>query len=1204
MSHGKSDNQLVETVHNTARYFTENRHVAWMVLLGTIAWGCFGYLKMPKRKDPEIQVRVAAAIAAWPGASAEKIEEQITRRIEEKIAESSKIERIDSTTRTGVAVVTVTLQENIKDTGKEFDDIKLRLDSIRDLPPGARPIEFLKDFGDTTALMLTVASPTVSEIEIQLRADSISRGISKAREDAPGRRVSLVYGFPASLDPAELRRALQPIAAELERVGMGRSIRTLEGAGFMGLDLATDATPDELRAETLAILKDRLRTAELHPDVWRAIVVVDPATTERELAQVAESKYSYRELDDFTDLFKRRLENVAEVAKVSRSGVLPEQIHLDFSQERLASYGVQQTDLQSILGARNITVPAGIIETPGKNLALEATGELSSENELGALQITAAPSGAPVYLRDLVEVSRDYESPAHFLNKYTARDNHGTWRRTRAITLAVAMRSGEQVGRFGEHVDAAIAEARKLVPEDLVIARTSDQPRQVEENLALFMRSLFEAIVLVVVVALIGFWEWRSALLLALSIPLTLAMTFGIMYALGIDLQQVSVASLIIALGLLVDDPVVANDAIKRSLRAGWKPLIAAWLGPTKLATAILFATITNIVAYLPFLILPGDTGSFVYSLPVVLTFSLIASRIVSMTFIPLLGYYLLRKRPEEEVRAGGRFVERYRKLVGSAIDHRWKVFAGSIALILVAFVCARELKQSFFPKDLSYLSYVDIWLPVDAPIADTNEVVRHADQIIRETLEPHGLKSITTFVGGGGPRFWFSVSPEQQQLNYAQMIIEVEDKHETEKLVPILQAALSSELAGARADVQQLENGKAVGSPVSIRISGEEIGTLRAIAGQVAAILRDEPKTERTHDDWGPDSFKARLDVDNERANLAGVTNLDVARASASALNGNMVGSLREGNRTIPIMTRMRAAERAQVSDIENLYVRGSLTGRRVPLRQVASVAYGFATEKIIRRDHHRTITVATFPSEGTLPSEVMDAVRGRIKAVTASLPPGYKLEIGGEEEERLKGFANLVTVLLISIIGIFAALVVQFKNAVKPVIVFAAIPYGVAGALLSLVIAGSPFGFMAFLGIISLIGVIVSHVIVLFDFIEEQHEAGADLRDALIEAGIQRLRPVMITVAATVFALIPLAMHGGPLWEPISYAQMGGLTIATFVTLLMVPVLYAIFVLDLRLVRWERGSASDVHRLEDRIQRSDEITSRPRATAPRRPI
>jgi multidrug efflux pump subunit AcrB len=905
---------------------------------------------------------------------------------------------------------------------------------------------------------------------------------------------------------------------------------------------------------------------------------------------VAEARYSYRELDDFTDDLKKRLQSVPEVAKVTRAGVLPEVVYLDYSQERISAYSfANNANVRDLIGTRNITAPGGVIEAQGKKLAVDPSGELKSEKEISDMLMpttATATAGSPVYLRDVFDVERGYESPPRYLNKYTWQTKDGSWSRTRSVTLAVFMRSGMQIGAFGKAVDQALAEAKQLMPEDLIVARTSDQPRQVSESVDLFMTSLYEAVALVVFIALIGFWEWRSAAVLAMSIPLTLFMTYGVMFLLGIDLQQISIASLIIALGLLVDDPVVAGDAIKRDLALGHPPIVAAWLGPTKLARAILFATITNIVAYLPFLTLPGDVGRFIFSLPVVLTCALVASRVVSMTFIPLLGYYMLRAgktAPSLAVRRTKGFGGFYYRFASRAIDHRWKVLAGAVVLLVLAFGYAGRLRQAFFPKDLSYLSYVDVWLPEDAPVSATTETVRHADEVIRNTLaqyakehpDPHRpggrlLQSITTFIGGGGPRFWFSVTPEMQQPNYAQLIVEVTDKHETTAIIAPLQHALTAEIPGARIDVRQLENGKPVGVPIAFRIQGQDAQVLRGIAENAKNVLKQSPIVERVRDSWGAETFQVKVEVDPDRANLAGITNWDVASSAAGGFSGNVVGHLRDRDRMIPIVTRMKSAERGQLSDVENLMVRSQQTGQRVALRQVSQISYAMTTEKIVRRDHYRTITVSGFPAADALPSEVVGSVRAPMMKLAQELPPGYHLTIAGEEEEQKKGFASLAVVLAISVFAIYLALVIQLKSAVKPIIVFAAIPFGVAGALVCLVISGSPFGFMAFLGIISLIGVIVSHVIVLFDFIEEKHDEGAPLREALLDAGIIRLRPVLITVAATVFALIPLASHGGPLWEPLCYAQIGGLTIATFLTLLLVPVIYAIFVLDLKAVDW----------------------------------
>ena len=1188
MSHQHDTKLFIERTHNTARFFTETRHVAWVVLLGTILWGVYGYFSMPQRKDPEIPIRQALALVPWPGAMAEKIEALVTKRVEEKIAENVKVEKIESSTRTGVTAVYITLVEGVKDTGKEFDDIKLKLDTITDLPQGAGPITFVKDFGDTAALMLTVASPPVDETEIAVRAAALERAIDEVRAGARAGsqgRVSIVHGLPPSVPLAAADRAVRLFgeAAAAERTL--RDVRPLSGSGFVGLDAASDLDDSALQAYVDRYVGERLRASEFHPDAWPAVVIRDARESRARLAAAAGDKYTYRELDEYTDLIARTLKTLPMVSKVARTGLQQERVYLEYSQERLAAYGVKVGQLDELLGARNITTPGGMIEVGDKNLTVDPSGEFQSEQEIGDVLVPGS-NGRVAHLRDLATIGRGYESPARLLNYYVARGEDGQWRRTRAITLSVQMRSGQNIGAFGAAVDARLDALKSELPADLVLARTSDQPRQVDESMELFMGSLYEAVALVVIVSLIGFWEWRSALLMALSIPITLAMTFGMMQILGVDLQQISIASLIIALGLLVDDPVVAGDAIKRTLAEGQPRGVAAWLGPTRLAKAILFATITNIVAYLPFLLLPGDQGIFLYTMPVVIACSLVASRLVSMTFIPLLGYYLLRPVAEPTIaeRRKSGFAALYYRVGQWAIAHRWAFLGASLSIIALGGVFMSQLKTMYFPKDLQYLSYIDVFLPEDAPIAATGRVAgqveatvqRVAQRLEQQHAEEHGephaiLKSLTTFVGGGGPRFWYSATPEQSQPNYAQVIVEAFDKHDTDHLVDALQEELNATIPGVRIDVRRLEVGPPVGIPVSIRVSGQDLATLRTLAADVATILRDVPTATGVRDNWGPEGFAVRLRTDSDKANMSGLTNLDVAASAASAISGQRVAVLREGDDQIPVVARLRMDDRAQLSDVRNLYVYASEGTQKVPLQSISTIDYAMRTEKLQRRNQFRTVTISAFPAAGVLASEVLDAALPALTTWKATLPPGYVMEIGGERAEQEKGFKNLAVVMLISIAMIYLALVFQFRHAIKPMIVFAAIPYGVVGALFVLWLMGSPFGFMAFLGVASLIGVIVSHIIVLFDFIEEKHEEGEPLVEALLDAGIMRLRPVLITVAATVIALFPLAAHGGPLWEPLCYAQIGGLTFATFVTLLLVPVLYATFVLDLKLVKWE---------------------------------
>jgi multidrug efflux pump subunit AcrB len=1185
----RSDDWLIRNVHNTSRYFTENVHVAWMILGATVVLGWFGYARMPQRKDPDIPVKVAMASCPWPGVDAVRVEQLVTRRIEETVAQNVRVKEIKSTTRLGVTFVTVVLKDETVDPAKEFDDIKLRLDGIGDLPQGAGPINFIRDFGSTAALMLTVASPRVGDVALAIKAEAIADSIERLRAGADGGapRATLVLNIPEAVTGRVIRQYVDIFLTAATADGTLRDPRVGWGPGFLCLDAATTVGDSALIGYTQAFVERSLRASEIHPDAWPPIVIRDIADTRARLSAGAGDKYSYRELEDYTDVIRRTLQAIPTVTKVTRSGLLDEQIMLLFSQERMASYGLPVGTLKDIMSARNIPVAGGTIESRGKTIAIAPTGEFENEREIGSVIVGSSPSGAPIYLRDVVEVQRAYRSPPTYLNYYTWRDEHGHWLRSRAVTLSVEMRAGSKIGEFGEAVDRQLAQVRDRLPEDLILARTSDQPRQVAESIKLFMDSLVEAIVLVVLVALVGFWEWRSAALMALSIPLTLAMTFGMMSVLGIDLQQVSIASLIIALGLLVDDPVVAGDAIKRDLQTGHPPRIAAWLGPTKLATAILYATVTNIVAYLPFLLLSGDTGKFIFSLPIVLTCSLVSSRLVSMTFIPLLGYYLLRpsRKPEvplHERRTKG-FAGWYYRIGRAAIEHRQRVLLGSLVFLVLGGVIGSRLKPQFFPKDLSYLSTVDVWLPEDAALSATHHVVARTEELIRDvagTMErehgkdghPHAIvRSLTIFVGGGGPRFWSSLNPEPRQANYAQFIIETHDKHFTRELVAELQPVLSSEIPGARITAKELETGAAVGTPVALRIVGDDAPTLRRLAERLKSVFRAIPIADQVQDDWGAESFTVGLEVDSDRAHLAGVTNLDVAASTAAALNGYEVGVLREGNRQIPIVARLRVEERARLGDLQALYVYSSKGTQKVPLRQISTLTTTMQPAKLSRRNQFRTIVVSCYPVRGRLASEVLRAALPAIHELQDDLPPGFEIQIAGEYEKQRDGFKELAMVMAISITLIYIALVLQFRNTVKPMLVFAAIPYGMVGALAALWVMGLPFGFMAFLGIVSLVGVIVSHVIVLFDFIEEARERGEPLVEALLDAGIVRLRPVLITVGATVLALFPLALHGGPLWEPLCYAQIGGLSAATFITLILVPVLYAIFVLDLKIVRWD---------------------------------
>src|SRR5437867_1290911 len=593
----KNDQDRIEKTHNAPRFFVEHPQVSWVLLMGVLIWGWFGYHSMPQRKDPDIPVRVAVAFCSWPGATAQQVEQFVTRPIEDAVAENKTIHPatasdygVRSVSLPGAAYVYVQLAENISDVKRQFSDINLKLNALNSqLPQGAGPISVQSDFGDTAALMLTIASPKADQIEIDVRAQAIQSAIQSVRakrkyteHDVP---VTIVYSFPRSISAGTMLDAEQIFEQQAKEEGVLHAPQVIAGSGFIAVDGISDKDDASINRFVEPFFEMQLQRSDLPPDGWTPIIIRDPHDVLARLTTVAGGKYSYADLDNFSDLIARTVQGAPETSKVERRGLLPQVVYLEYSQDRLAEYGLQPAALGQVLRARNIIAPGGEFETGQRQIIVNPSGQFESREAIGEVAVAKTSTGAPVYLRDLVKIFPGYQAPATYLNYYTWQDSTGQWQRSRAVTLAIYMRDQQQIANFGQSVDEKLAQLKQILPTYLIVAHTSDQPLQVKENIQLFLRALMEAIILVVGVSLIGFWEWRLALIMALAIPITLAMTFGVTYMLGIDLQHVSVATLIFDLGLLVDVPVVAGDGIKRDLAAGLPRRVAAWLGPTKLAT-------------------------------------------------------------------------------------------------------------------------------------------------------------------------------------------------------------------------------------------------------------------------------------------------------------------------------------------------------------------------------------------------------------------------------------------------------------------------------------------------------------------------------------------------------------------------------------------------------------------------------------------
>jgi multidrug efflux pump subunit AcrB len=1208
----------------TSQFFVRKRPIAWTALVVALAWGTVAYQSMPQRHDPVIPVRTGVVLTAYPGARAEKVEQEVTRKIERKLSENPSVETVYSLSRPGLSAVFMELSERQKDAEVVWHDLQNKLAEMTDLPRvGDEPVRprLDKDFGETVAVLLTISSPPVSDLEIELRARSIraalepsvrTRSVSDGpstmgwvpwRRDAspchPGRnrRITGVLVYPDTVARSSVLRIGRNLLRRLTEAGLARDGRIVEAPSTACIDFQLTGSLADLRQASESWQQQALAGGQWHPDVWPGFFIADLDELPRRLRASARGKYTYRELREMADLIRDRLQRFPTVAQVDQIGVQEEQITLSYSGQRFTQFGLRPDFIISRLRERNINLPGGRLDLPQRNLVVQPSGEFKSEQEIGDVVAAVSESGYPLYLRDLVEVTRGYVDPPDVMNFRTIKAAGGMATRrvamaptqgvamprelqtTRAITLAIRQVKGSHIADFARDIQTALTELEGLLPDDLRIERVSDEPAQVRDKVTEFNQCLIEAIAIVVVIALL-LMEWRSAVVVAISIPVTIALTLGVGQVLGLDIQQVSIAALIIALGLLVDDPVVASDAINRELADGAPREVAAWQGPQKLARAILYATLTNCVAFLPLLLVRGKVGEFIYSLPVVVVAALAASRLVSMSFMPLLGYYLLRGQRGFEASLSppadrSFFAQAFHgtallfcRFTAWSLNHKWRLLGTSGVLLGIGLGLTRWIGTSFFPKDLHSVFAVNAYLPEGTPIWETRAVAERVIGQIEE-LEGERIASYTTFVGAGGPRFWLSVVPEPQADNYARILVHTRDKCQSQAIVQRLKGGLPPRVAEARVSIEQLETGPPIGVPVQVRLLGPGIEQLRELAERVKRLLRAIPGSDNIHDDWDPKVLQVSLNVDPDRAALTGITNQDVAGIVWAGLSGFPVTQLREKDRLIDVVLRLRPDERGSVSDLYDLYAISSLTGARVPLRQIASLTTELVHPKIWRRDHQRCLTVKCDAVPGVLPSRIVAELRPQLAAL--DWPPGYRYGLGGEYEEQRKGFASIGVALVVSLIAIYLALVLQFNSTIRPLIVLAAVPFGIVGGLMGLVVFGAPFGFMAFLGIASLAGVIVSHIIVLFEYIEEMRHLGKPLHRALIDAALARLRPVLVTVLATVGGLIPLAVRGGPLWEPMCYVQIFGLLTATLVTLVIVPALYAVFVESLKIVRWQ---------------------------------
>ncbi len=870
--------------------------------------------------------------------------------------------------------------------------------------------------------------------------------------------------------------------------------------------------------------------------------------------------FSREETRQFAERARQKLLRVPDVAKVEIFGAQAEKVFVEISQKRLAQLGLDMNQVIAQLGAQNAVEGAGVLNAGTENLQVRVAGQFNSVEELKRLPIRAvnASTGvaSSIKLADIAEVRRDYVDPPSVKVRHQGQE---------VVALGVSMAKGGDIIALGKALSTAVAGLQADLPVGVMIERVQDQPAAVSRSVNEFVKVLIEAVVIVMAVSFISLGlhtqplriDIWPGLVVAITIPLVLAITFVTMFYWSVGLHKISLGSLIIALGLLVDDAIIAVEMMVRKLEEGYDRARAATFTYDLVAMPMLTGTLITAAGFLPIGLAKSVTGEYTFAIFAVTSAALVISWIVSVYFVPYLGWLMLRNRPK----AGGEahelfdtpFYSRFRRIVDWCVQHRWVTIGLTVGTFALGIVGMGKVQQQFFPDSSRPEVLVDLWLPEGSTIQQSDEIARRFEA---RMMKEAGVDSVTTWVGSGVPRFYLPLDQVFPQANVSQTIVLPKGLAEREELRKRLPALLATEFPEVRGRVKLLPNGPPVPYPVQFRVIGADAAQVRAWADQAKEILRQNPRMRGVNDNWNEQIKVLRLEVDQDKARALGVTSQVIAQASRTILSGTTIGQYREGDRLIDIVLRQPIEERRAITDLGNAYL-PTASGRSVPLTQVAKVSFAWEPGVLWREGRNYAVTVQGDVVEGVQGPTVTFEVWPELQKLAAGMPPGYSIQIAGAVEESSKGQGSIAAGLPIMLFLIFTLLMLQLQSFSRSLLVFLTGPMGIAGVAGALLLLNRPFGFVALLGVIALMGMIMRNSVILIDQIEQDRRAGVPAWTAVVEASVRRFRPIVLTAAAAVLAMIPLSRS--VFWGPMAVAIMGGLVVATALTLLALPAMYA---------------------------------------------
>jgi multidrug efflux pump len=907
--------------------------------------------------------------------------------------------------------------------------------------------------------------------------------------------------------------------------------------------------------------------------------------------------YGYADKKVYVDRIRRELLRVPDVAKVEIFGEHDEKIFIELSNVKLANLGIDGATIITAMQAQNAVTPGGVFETATDKIYVRSSGSFADIDAIRNFTLRA--NGRAIKIGDVATVKRDYIDPAFTKMRYLGKE---------AMGLGIAMRAGGDIVTLGHNLDAAFEKLEKTLPIGIELHRVNDQPRAVRASVGEFVRSLAEAVIIVLAVTFFSL-GMRSGFVVALSIPLVLAATFVCMNIFNVGLHKISLGALILALGLLVDDAIIAVEMMAIKMEQGWDRMKAASFAYTSTAFPMLSGTLVTAAGFLPIATAKSSTGEYTIAIFQVTTLALLLSWLAAVIFIPYLGYHFLpdyvngkpvitprtrriagwisklplvgqrlakRLVPDGAIHSehGGAevatfidsrhdehdvydtaFYRRFRSAVAWCVENKKTVLAATVALFIVSLLCFRFVQQQFFPSSTRVELIVDVRLAEGSSIAATDRQIRLLEAFLDKQKD--SFESYSCYIGTGAPRFYLPLDQQLPNPAFGQCVITTKNPVAREALRLKLIDLFDNDLPEVRGRISRLENGPPVGFPIQYRISGEDTEKLRVYATEIADILRENGSLSNIQSDWFEKSKVIKLDIDQDKARLLGISSAELAAFLSGSLNGTQVTFLREGDKQIEILLRGPLTERAKISLLDSLSI-PSHSGRSVPLSQIAKLRYEFEDPVIWRRDRLPTITIkADIYVPSLQAATVVALLDGPMAKLRKTLDNGYRLETGGAVEESGKGSASIAAGMPLFILAVLTVLMLQLKSFQRVIIVVLTAPLGLIGVTLFLILLNKPFGFVAMLGTIALFGMIMRNSVILIDQIEQDIAAGHDRFHAVIDATVRRLRPIVLTAMAAVLAMIPLVRSA--FFGPMAVAIMGGLLVATLLTLFFLPALYA---------------------------------------------